>query len=349
MQIPIVLAINDAYLKQAKVLIYSLYDNVQADNSYVIHILNYQLSATTRADLDAFYAQHNWPGSIVYLDMSLQQWQSIPFVGKWGKEASYRLFLPTLLPHLDAIIYLDADVLVLGDLQSYYQLDLENYAFASVAEDVLPFRKHYIFSQLAKLDANDSPYQDSWEYINSGVMLLNLAKLREIELERRALQLMGMLPKSGLWLEDFVPDHVNSEVMPDQDILFYLAYAYTAGILFVPTVYNYLPFLFDHHKAITLDNQNYHDFVAFLDRKAVSLPNDPLKPIIIHFAACHPWKILHIKGLYAEYYHAYAKKVGWNTQAKQHLYFFAKVKNYVQHRLALPNFKEQVMRVLKRV
>jgi lipopolysaccharide biosynthesis glycosyltransferase len=348
-QIPIVLAINDAYLNQAKVLIYSLCANAKPTTHYTIHILHYQLQEATQQALLQFHASHGWQGEILFLGMSEHQWASIPFVGKWGKETNYRLFLPELLPNLDKILYIDADVIVLGDLTAYYQLELGEHAFASVKEDVLPFRKATIFSQLALLDQNTIDYQDDFDYINAGVLLLNLAKLRQIELTEKSLRLMALLPKEGVWLTEFVPAHVDPLVMPDQDILYYLAHAYTAGIVWVPVAYNYLPFMFDHQKLSSLTQKNYHDFVAFLNRRAVEVePNTP-QAVIVHFAACHPWKILHSKGLYADIYHEYAKHIGWNTTKYQNWYLLAKIRNYIRYRLPLPNLKEQLQRVLKRV
>ncbi|NIZ19670.1 glycosyltransferase family 8 protein [Entomospira culicis] len=349
MQIPVVLAINDAYLQQAKVLIYSLYDNAKEETRYDVYILHYKLSLETQEALEIFYKKENFRGRLTFLGMSEAQWQSIPFVGKWGKETNYRLFLPNLLPHLDKIIYLDADVLVLADLTEYYALDLKETAFGSVIEDILAFRRYYVFTQLAKLDKQHMSYQADWEYINAGILFLNLKKLRAIDLEEKALRLLSLLPKSGFWLEHFRPPHIDPLIMPDQDILFYLAFAYTDGITYVPFAYNYLLFVLAKSQIENEASAEYEAYLAFLNRR---VPKDvalPSSPVMIHFAAMHPWKVLHMKGRYADRYHVYAKKIGWNSTKYSYFYFLAKVRNYIKHRLLLPDFKEQMRRVFKRV
>jgi lipopolysaccharide biosynthesis glycosyltransferase len=347
MNVPVVLAINDAYLRQAKVLIYSLYDNAGAKTEYTIYILNYQMSSTTRRHLTEFYASNGWKGDIRFLDLSAEQWAAIPLVGKWGKETNYRLFLPELLPQWDKVIYLDADIIVLGDLEAYYQLELGEHAFASVAEDVLPFRKATIFHQLALLDQHNVVYQDDFDYINAGVLLLNLAKLRQIEFTEKSLRLMALMPKDGFWVPEFSPCNMDPRIMPDQDILFYLAHAYTKGVMWTPTIYNYLPFMYNHRHEEALNSPSYQAFVNFLNRRVGRWASDSQHPVVIHFAACHPWKVLHSRGQYADRYVSYAHRTGWHLKSGRMRYFWVKLGDFVKHRFTVIDLPKKLRRVLR--
>lgn len=78
------------------------------------------------------------------------------------------------LPHIfrdkNKILYLDSDILVRGDITPLFSIDIEN-NYAAVVKDFKPLT--YKPSQLVKLNVFHTAY------FNSGVMLLNLEKLRK--------------------------------------------------------------------------------------------------------------------------------------------------------------------------
>lgn len=78
------------------------------------------------------------------------------------------------LPHIfrdkNKILYLDSDILVRGDITPLFSIDIEN-NYAAVVKDFKPLT--YKPSQLVKLNVLHTAY------FNSGVMLLNLEKLRK--------------------------------------------------------------------------------------------------------------------------------------------------------------------------
>ena len=78
------------------------------------------------------------------------------------------------LPHIfrdkNKILYLDSDILVRGDITPLFSIDIEN-NYAAVVKDFKPLT--YKPSQLVKLNILHTAY------FNSGVMLLNLEKLRK--------------------------------------------------------------------------------------------------------------------------------------------------------------------------
>ncbi|MDR1305833.1 MAG: hypothetical protein LBK76_11525 [Verrucomicrobiales bacterium] len=101
--------------------------------------------------------------------------------------------LPTLLPELDKVLYLDADVLVRGDLRKLYELELgDDYAAAVEERGMGAGLTRYVRERLRLAGC----------YINSGVLLLNLAALRRDDLPRRLAAFTAARP----WLS-----------MPDQD------------------------------------------------------------------------------------------------------------------------------------
>ena len=79
--------------------------------------------------------------------------------------AYYRLNLSELLPNLDKIIWLDGDTVTFKDLTDMINIDMEDYYYRGFLDPVW------------KSFAPDPKTYD--HYINSGVMLINLNKLRK--------------------------------------------------------------------------------------------------------------------------------------------------------------------------
>ncbi len=97
----------------------------------------------------------------------------------------FRLFIPTMFPEFDKAIYIDSDVVVKEDIAELYDTDIgNNYIGAcrdlSVA-DIPPIVKY--MENAVGVDKN--------KYINSGVLLMNLKKLRQAKLDEHFLNLFS--------------------------------------------------------------------------------------------------------------------------------------------------------------
>ena len=101
-----------------------------------------------------------------------------------------RLLLPDLLPHLDKIIYLDADIVVRGDLAELWATDISGVRLAGKASNYEAWK--YVH-KLVALAASALQPEASWELrrrlsgkgslqgraFNAGVLVLNLAMMRQ--------------------------------------------------------------------------------------------------------------------------------------------------------------------------
>lgn len=95
-----------------------------------------------------------------------------------SRAAYARLFLPQTLLHLDRVIWLDADTLVLSDLVPLWETNLEGALIAAVPDD---------FIDAEEIAATGSR---KGAYCNSGVMVVDLARWRRDGLQTQALELM---------------------------------------------------------------------------------------------------------------------------------------------------------------
>ena len=91
----------------------------------------------------------------------------------------FRLYLPKVLPEQERCLFLDSDLIVRKDLSELYNTDLDEACFAGVTD-----RLCLEEDQLAKM--RRLGIRDGW-YINSGVMTMNLSRLRQTGLDERLL------------------------------------------------------------------------------------------------------------------------------------------------------------------
>lgn len=93
----------------------------------------------------------------------------------------YRLFLPLLLERENRCLYLDGDLAVCADLQDLYETNLQEYYVAGVTDCLCHNDDHF-----SHVTGHDIPFG---YYINAGVMLMNLEKMRNDHLLERFLRL----------------------------------------------------------------------------------------------------------------------------------------------------------------
>ncbi|MDE7188443.1 MAG: glycosyltransferase family 8 protein, partial [Lachnospiraceae bacterium] len=172
--------------------------------------------------------------------------------------AYLRLMLHRLLPELDKILYTDVDVLFRDDLTEIWQTDLTDYVLAAVKGTVNCSDKWEWNS--------DRPYWHCLEdmkgkYINSGVLLLNLAEVRRRNLEEE----WSKWAKERLYYQD-------------QDILNLTC---KGAILYLPLKYNRFAYI---------EEDGYDAYVSegiFTGQECAEASN---RPVIIHYAGDKPWK-----------------------------------------------------------
>ncbi len=90
-------------------------------------------------------------------------------------ETYFRLKIASLFPDLDKILYLDSDIVVLGDISEIWALNIDDCYLACVP-DAGGEKYRKIFSQYVDFD-------ESFLYYNAGVMLVNLHKWRSDQME----------------------------------------------------------------------------------------------------------------------------------------------------------------------
>ena len=120
-----------------------------------------------------------------------------PISDRYPREMYYRLFAAQYLPEqLDRILYLDPDLVVLHSLRELYQIDFGTCLFAAAS--------HIESRTFRELNRRRLHLSEHAKYLNSGVMMMNLALLRK---------------ESPQTIIDYIQSHKATLLLPDQDVL----------------------------------------------------------------------------------------------------------------------------------
>lgn len=124
-----------------------------------------------------------------YKVVSAPMIESLRTVYHISKVVYYRLLLPYVLPqHLTKVLFLDADLVCIGDIRKIWHIPLEERALAAKA---MPATNDQIVTLTLKNGC----------YLQAGVMLLNLPVWRQQELTKRVIEYLITYPDKTAWLE----------------------------------------------------------------------------------------------------------------------------------------------------
>lgn len=172
--IPIAFATDDNYVVPTLVAFKSLVLASSVSYNYCVYILTEKnLSERVKKLFDSVITEYkNFKISFLtvgHLIGNIKMCEDGPTKGI-SKVTYYRFLLPKLISEYDKILYLDTDIFVCGDAAAIYFTDVENYYVAGVP-DVVGHRD--VKSRCKELNINSLD-----QYVNAGVLVFNLKKLR---------------------------------------------------------------------------------------------------------------------------------------------------------------------------
>ncbi len=173
-KINIAFATDNNYVMPTIVAMTSLFEN----NPYHIEIyllsIEGHLSDESKAALQECVERYG--AQIHFADVPLDRFEGLP-IFRHGLSTYLRIFAPELFPTIDKMLYLDSDIIIERSILELYNTNMEEYTCAGVAD-----QRHLDTKYL-----NDIGYNHFHRfYINAGVLLMNLEKLRTLDLKSRA-------------------------------------------------------------------------------------------------------------------------------------------------------------------
>lgn len=172
----IVMSFNHGYVKYAHVMLQSVYENNGLVNIRV-HVLQCDL---TKEDKELLRNQANgFEQKIDFYDFDVSLLpDGIRTTKEWSREAYFRLFMTEILPESVArILYLDVDIIVNKPIYDFYYMDMQNYEIVGCRDFSLILKEN--FEDKRKELFADISADENFVYINSGVILVDVQKLRQ--------------------------------------------------------------------------------------------------------------------------------------------------------------------------
>lgn len=183
--IPIFFAVDNGYIPFLAVTLQSLIKNASKKYVYDIKILYTNINEENKQKIFKFENQ-NTKIEFVDLNYYLEELQNKFYTRDYYSNATYyRLFIPNLYPQYDKVLYLDCDIVILGDISKLYNVDLEDNLIGAAHCEVMGLFKN--FSEYAEKVIGMRSYKD---YINAGVLLMNLDEMRKMDFQSKFIYLL---------------------------------------------------------------------------------------------------------------------------------------------------------------
>lgn len=201
-EIPIFFTIDDTYAPFLAVALHSAIQNASPDRRYKAIVLHQGLNETNTAKLKALetdnFAIELTPMRANFDALDDRMSNRLRF-DYFTLTIYFRLFIPTMFPQYDKGLYIDSDVVICDDLAKLYDIDIgDNFIGACHDLSIADAPPLVAYTESAVGVKKE-------EYINSGVLLMNLEKMRACRFEEHFLNLLNTY-------------HFDS-VAPDQDYI----------------------------------------------------------------------------------------------------------------------------------
>lgn len=174
--INIAFCINDGYTPQLAVVLTSIMKNTT--RNVVAYVFSSDMSDASKQKLNKlklFFKKL----TINFIAVSDAKLRALPrTIDYISVETYYRYLIPELLPELDKILYLDADIIVRGDITPLYDFDISDYYIAG-ANDLWVHDTKY---------KGKIGFAQNELYVNAGVLLMNLRKMRAEKMAQTLIQ-----------------------------------------------------------------------------------------------------------------------------------------------------------------
>lgn len=169
-RINVCVACDDNYSRYAAVVIASILANAKDDDDLYFYILDGGISEVSRAKMLKLTTIRDCNINFVNIDDSMfSDYMAVKTHGYISLPTFYRLKAASLMPDVDRIIYFDCDVVVNSCLNDLFFADLDGNAVGGV------------------LDIKKRMVKKNPTYVNAGMLVLDLSKIREENIEEEFL------------------------------------------------------------------------------------------------------------------------------------------------------------------
>lgn len=176
--VPVFYAADENYLPYLGVALRSLIDHANADRTYAVHVLtDGKLGKNARLikGMETDNVQVHFHDVSKRIERIMHMLHCRDY---YTPAIFYRLFIPDMFPQYEKAVYLDCDTVLCADIAELYDIDLGDKWIGAVADRVVA--ANVAFCEYTKNALGIS----AQKYFNSGVITLNLTRLRESDFYR---------------------------------------------------------------------------------------------------------------------------------------------------------------------
>ena len=200
--VPIFYSTDDNYVPWLCASLASLVEHTSRKNHYIIHILNNGLSKESMDNL-SLYSKENVEIQFVNLSEKIKPFEeSLKEVYYFKMQVYFRLFIASMFPQYDKVLYLDCDTIILSDIASLFNINLDGNILGATMDQIIAV------TDLLKEYALKAVGVHYKQYFNSGVLVIDAKKFRDEHIEKQFIHL--------------ITTYNFDVIAPDQDYLNYL-------------------------------------------------------------------------------------------------------------------------------
>ena len=256
----VVTSCDDNYALYAGVMIKSVIENTKTDLD--VYILDGGISKNHKEKIKLLQTE-NVNIKFVNMGVHVDKYMDLFKTNTHFTPATYyRFLLPLIFKDFDKVVYLDPDMIIRGDINELYNIDLKNAVIGAV-RDAEAERKCTAESDLQKYFYNDLGIKNIHDYFQAGVMICDLKKMNEFDFTDKCLTKLR---------------EIGTPMWVDQDIMNSVCQGY---VKFVEPEWNYCFFL-ELNDNYILNNLDYRIYDIMSKVKQ--------NPKIIHYCGGpKPW------------------------------------------------------------
>ena len=200
-ELPIVFAVDDNYAPFLAVSVKSIMENASPNFFYRFFVLNTGLNKENIKKVLSVVEKYSENAKIECVDVAEMMKKisgKVHLRDYYTNAIFYRVFIPSLFPNYEKILYLDCDMVFAEDVSKLFDTDLENCVFGATKDEIVPAIPDFAAYVEEFLGV------DKDKYFNSGLLLFNTKEYKKQSVEQNFIDYMLKY---------------KFEIAPDQDCL----------------------------------------------------------------------------------------------------------------------------------
>jgi lipopolysaccharide biosynthesis glycosyltransferase len=187
MQLNLIAASDNNYAMALCVMVRSALENLRQGIEVNLYVLESGISQDTKKKIESSW--HPYPINTTWLSPDKEVFEGkVQDRGHAGVAATYfRLFIGDLLPQsVKSVIYLDADLIIRGDLTALLEKTFDHSIVMAVPD---AYANYFHISRLARKNfPNHTEFTESSRYFNAGLLVIDVETWRAQQIGQKALE-----------------------------------------------------------------------------------------------------------------------------------------------------------------